>query len=109
MQTMSSLPERQAPDQGATPCMVVLPAEVTLPEAAPLREQVLLSLAGDGPIRFDFSSVVNIDVAGLQLILSAMQTALRAGRTISVLDSPDALWARTVALAGGDSREWGSQ
>lgn len=109
MQTLSSLPESNAPDSDEARSSVVLPQEVMLSDAIEIRQHIVSSLAGDGPVRFDFSSVTSMDVAGLQLVLSAMQTALQSGRTISVVDSTDAIWARTLSLAGADPAEWGSR
>lgn len=67
-----------------------VPAELTIPTAAALREQLLDALA-QGVEALDLSAVHEIDSAGAQLLLAARREAEGRGRPLALLNAGDSL------------------
>jgi anti-anti-sigma regulatory factor len=83
--------------------MITLPAEVTLQNAQQLAHR-FLPVAGDcKDLVVDFGSVEELDLAGIQLILSARRTIESRGFQLVVRDSKDGIWQRNLALTGLES------
>lgn len=81
--------------------IVPLPEELTLARAAELRS-LLLSVLGQGePLELDGRAVVEVDVAGLQILCSAGRSARRQGTALRFLaGGRSAALAQAVELAG---------
>jgi anti-anti-sigma regulatory factor len=83
-----------------------MPAEVTIATAAGLKTTLLDALASGLRCRLDLSAVEEFDLAGLELLLSAHKSAVRAGIGLEVLDSPDRIWSSVLRRAGVPESEW---
>lgn len=67
-----------------------VPAELTIPAAAALREQLLDALA-QGVESLDLSAVREIDSAGAQLLLATRREAEGRGRPLALRNPGDAV------------------
>ncbi len=80
----------------------VLPAELTIYEAAALKPGLL----APGPVRrdrvLDASAVERVDLAGLQLLLLAQRECVAAGHAL-LLKNPSAALSEVLALLGLDA------
>lgn len=78
---------------------LVLPAELTIYQAADFKVRLL----APGPVTrdrvFDASAVERADLAGLQLLLLAQRECAAAGRAL-VLSQPSAALSELLALLG---------
>jgi anti-anti-sigma regulatory factor len=66
--------------------IVELPEELTIAQAAPLKSRLLAAVAGAPPkeeVLFDARRVTCADVAGLQLLIAAWESAAARGRKIA--------------------------
>lgn len=68
---------------------ITVAQDLTIYNAAALKEQLLKALGAADVLELDLSQVAEIDTSGVQLLLLAKREALREGRTLSiVLHSP---------------------
>lgn len=75
-----------------------LPARLVIAEAAACRDLLIMHLVSSaGEVRLDGSQVTEVDTAGLQLLLSAAQTARASHRGLRLCRSSAAL-RRAVEL-----------
>ena len=94
---------------------LTLPARLVIAEAAACRDLLILHLVSSaGEVRLDGSQVAEVDTAGLQLLLSAAQTArashrgLRLCRCSAVLRGAVELYnlaAKLGVTASGDRED----
>lgn len=84
---------KTARGRGGPPLALIGP--VTFSEVVRLREAILAELLPDGDLRIDLSVSGPWDLAGLQLILSAVEFVRRSGRRVILESIPDAF--RVVA------------
>jgi len=83
---------------------LLLPSRLVIAEAAVCREALVAHFAGSaGAVLLDGSAVQECDTAGLQLLLSASQTARAASRALQIVHCSPAL-RRTLALTSVASR-----
>lgn len=59
--------------------------DMTIYQAAGLKEELLQALAGAGGLELDLSDVSEIDTAGVQLLMLARNTALANGQVLRLL------------------------
>ena len=62
--------------------MITAPAELTIQQAAVLKGELLSALEGAGPVELDLSQVLELDSAGLQLLLLLAREASAAHREL---------------------------
>ncbi len=80
---------------------LVLPEDCTIARAAELKARLVEALRSDEPVDLDARAVVEVDVAGLQLLWSALRTARARGRSWTLApDRRSAALERAVELAG---------
>ncbi len=79
----------------------VLPAELTIYEAAALKPGLLAPGPVSGDRVLDASAVERVDLAGLQLLLLAQRECAAAGHAL-VLKHPSAALSEVLALLGLD-------
>jgi anti-anti-sigma regulatory factor len=90
-------------DQGVA---VRLIGEVTLAEAAALKERLLEALDA-AAVLIDCRQLQTVDVAVLQLLLAARRSAAEHHKTFQIVDSPDSTLAACCAAVGLQSPgEW---
>lgn len=84
----------------ATGAMLRLAGEVTIYQAAQLKQDLLAALDGCGSgLALDLAQVTELDTAGLQLLLAARETA-RARRQALRLEAPSAAVLEVLELVG---------
>ena len=76
-----------------------LEGEMTIFEAAKLKETLLKHLAKAGPLEINLGEVAKIDLSGLQLLYAAQETAARQRKTL-LLKNPSAAFMEAATLAG---------
>ncbi|MDR3632482.1 MAG: STAS domain-containing protein [Isosphaeraceae bacterium] len=67
---------------------VVLSGPATLYESAELRETLLAAVFEDKPLRIDLETSGPWDIAGLQLLVSALTSARLTGQTVRLVNVP---------------------
>ncbi len=60
--------------------------EMTIYEAASLKDDLLRAVAEHAEVEIDLSQVGELDTAGFQLLVLAKREALRAGRTLRLVE-----------------------
>jgi|APAra7269096613_1048513.scaffolds.fasta_scaffold00003_275 anti-sigma B factor antagonist len=70
--------------------------DMTIYQAAGLKEEVLQALAGAGGLELDLSAVSEIDTSGVQLLMLARNTAQANGQALRLL-SPSAAVQEVLA------------
>lgn len=63
-----------------------LPPELTIAQAAPLKQRLLDALRTGGPVLLDARAVTAVDAAGLQLLQAAHRSALASGQVLAFAD-----------------------
>jgi len=79
---------------------LVLEGSLRLPGVARLHAALLRALESHRPVRLDCNRVDEIDLAGLQLLLSARTSFDAAGLAFVIDDAPSESWAAVCARAG---------
>jgi ABC-type transporter Mla MlaB component len=83
-----------SPGAGADPVVTVaLTGPVTLGEAPRWREALIAAMAEAKPVRIDLESSGPWDLAGLQLLISAVATGRRSGQAVRLAHAPRGLLA----------------
>ncbi len=82
------------------PRLLRLEGDVTLRTVKSHQAALRDLLATGGPVTLEASGVQSCDIAGLQLLLSASQTAAAAGTTLSLAAAADGPIARTLRESG---------
>ena len=77
---------------------ICIDGDLTIAGLAPLRERLLAELAGDRDCQLNVSNVARVDTLGLQLLVSAIFTAARAGRTWKVTGETETFRSSMDAL-----------
>lgn len=80
--------------------LLALGGEMTLSVAVELRAALLGALSAARPLRCDLTAVEELDLAVLQILLAARAAFALRGIACEIIDSPQIIWARTLALAG---------
>ena len=78
---------------------VHLSGEITLLEAANLKERLLEALAAPA-LQLECENLLAVDLAVLQVLLAARRTAAQRGRPFHINDSPDSTLAACALAAG---------
>ena len=90
----------EAPGAGARPAtLLVVTGPVTLAESPSWREALLAAFAGGQDLRLDLAASGPWDVAGVQLLLAALESGRRTGREVRLVRVPRVLLA-TAERAG---------
>jgi anti-anti-sigma regulatory factor len=97
---MAMLPESLPCAPDATPA-IALPRELTIYQVGALAAELATRLASGDALALDAADVVELDCAGVQLLLALRRHALAWGRSFSVV-RPSAEFSDTVALLGLD-------
>jgi ABC-type transporter Mla MlaB component len=87
-----------------------LNGELTIANAAKIKTELLQALSADGPFELDTTGVVEVDAAGLQLLLSAVKNA--ASRGAATVFPPEARGdavGGALGLMGLGSRDWNNE
>ena len=63
--------------------IVELPKELTVSSAIEVKEALLAALGGHARVEIDARAVVDVDVAGLQLLCAAHRSAVALGRSLA--------------------------
>ncbi len=83
-----------SPEAGAEPVVTVaLTGPVTLGETPRWREALIAALAEAKPVRIDLAASGPWDLAGLQLLISAVATGRRSGQAVRLAHVPRGLLA----------------
>jgi ABC-type transporter Mla MlaB component len=77
-----------------------MPRELTLARAVELTEALRAALLAEQPCRVNLCEVEEIDAAGIQVLLSAGRTFLRAHLAFEVVDAPGKPWQQALCAAG---------
>ncbi len=79
----------------------LLTGPITLYEVATVRENLRIALADGKPLRIDLSDSGPWDIAGLQLLISCVQTGRQRGQEVRIVNAPRACaeMARRSGLA----------
>jgi anti-anti-sigma regulatory factor len=85
---------------------VPMPGELTLARAVELTEAFRAALLAEKPCRVDLRAVEEVDAAGIQVVLSASRTFLRAHLAFEVVDAPDGRWSEALRAAGVAGSLW---
>jgi anti-anti-sigma regulatory factor len=72
----------------------------TISEAFALREALIEALKGGGELEVDVTGLTGVDLAGLQLLCAAHQSAEQAGQRFEVIDQGNEIFRQVVADAG---------
>lgn len=67
---------------------VVLSGPATLYESAELRETLLAAVIADQPLRIDLETSGPWDIAGVQLLVSTVASARKAGQSVRLVNVP---------------------
>ena len=93
---------------GAPSEVLKLTGELTIRQAAELREALLAALGSRDRVIVDLSETTQTDVAGLQLFCAAHREAAARGKTFAIADKPAAAAAFLAAVdAAGFRRRRG--
>lgn len=87
-----------------------LNGELTIARAAEIKAELLQAVAGNGPFKLDTAGVTEVDAAGLQLLLAAMNSA--ASRKNPVVFPPEARGTAVsdaLELVGLASSDWNNK
>ncbi|MEW5800960.1 MAG: STAS domain-containing protein [bacterium] len=76
-----------------------LEGEVTINEAARLKETLLGLLSTQEPVTINLEGITRIDTSGLQLLYAAHQTAIHQGKNFSLVN-PSLSFMQAAKLAG---------
>ena len=76
-----------------------LEGEITINEAAQLKEILLSYLTTGAPVTISLANITKIDTSGLQLFYAVHQTALHQGKKLS-LENPSPEFMQAAKLAG---------
>lgn len=77
-----------------------LEGELTVSNAAPLRERFLEALKQNDQVEIDLDQVTMVDLAGLQLLCSAHRTAVAQGKTLTLKNPLVPALQQARALSG---------
>lgn len=94
-----------------------LPPELTIAQAAPLKQRLLDALRSGGPVLLDARAVTAVDAAGLQLLHAAHRSALATGQAFAfaggargaVIDQAIAEAGLTPGRGDREPNLWGSK
>jgi anti-anti-sigma factor len=78
--------------------------ELSIYEAAVLRDALLGCLGAEGEVTLDLTGVAGSDAAGIQLLWAFRKSAARLGRPVRVIGTPPPV-LDALAAAGFDSNE----
>jgi ABC-type transporter Mla MlaB component len=68
--------------------VIVLSGRMTIGEVEALREDILRGLNGCQRLTLDTDGLETVDAAGLQLLIAARHSAMRAGKTVRLAAEP---------------------
>ena len=77
-----------------------LKGALTIAHAEEVKRLLLTALSGTGNVLLDAEAVMEVDLAGLQLLCAAHRTALQVGRTVIVDYAQSPLLAEALRKAG---------
>jgi anti-anti-sigma regulatory factor len=67
---------------GSIPVELKLDASLTVERATPLRDEIVAALAGGDSVEIAFSSVEEIDLSCLQVLIAALLSAKKTGKEL---------------------------
>ena len=88
---------------------LALSGRLTINEAETVRDELLRHIAGCDKLTIDDGGLEAVDVAGLQLLISARRSAERAGKAVGLATAPDGALLAALTAAGFRSAEDGGQ
>ncbi len=88
---------------------LALTGRLTINEAETVRDALLNHMARCDTLTLDLGALEAVDVAGLQLLISARRSAERAGKTLRLAAAPGAALLEALTAAGFCSVEDGGQ
>lgn len=86
--------------QGKVGQIVKLTGEVTIAQAAPLRDALLGALAEADDLQLDLSELSAVDLSGLQLLCAAHRSARTRGKNLQVIDGGNGIFREAARAAG---------
>jgi ABC-type transporter Mla MlaB component len=81
--------KRSRPPRGVSEPAIAITGPMTLAECEAGRTALLAAMVSGGDVRLDLSGSGPWDLAGLQVVLSAVKTARAAGRSLTLLRAPE--------------------
>lgn len=79
---------------------VLLPTDLMIQQVAVVKDDLLQAMARQDQLILDCSAVASVDIAGLQLLCAAHQTAVAAGKILRLAERRSAAFDKGVQESG---------